>query len=160
MTRPAALGLVLAGALLSGALLAGCGDDDAELADAAGPTTTEVPDFEGDADSAFCRVSRESAGEPVLDPFAPELGPDEVRVRFESLAARFDRFTDVAPVPLEDDLVLLDRRFDRLGAVLADADWEFPNLVGSGEDLSVFDDPALADVAERLSAYQSQVCGL
>lgn len=152
MTRRAALGV-----LLGAALLAGCGDDDGD-ADVAGPTTTEVPAYEGDPDSDFCRLSRESADEPVLDPFAAELDPRQVEQRFESLATRFDRFAEVAPGPLEEDLALLDERFDRLGAVLADAEWDFANLIGSGEDLSIFDDPALADVAARLTAYQSQVC--
>lgn len=154
MTRRAAVGLVLAGALL-----AGCGDDGGD-AEGSAPATTDVPAFEGDADSPFCRVSRESADEPVLDPFAPQLDAGEVQTRFESLATRFERLTEVAPAPLEDDLTLLDERFDRLGAVLAEADWDFANLVEADEDLSLFDDPALADVAARLGAYQSQVCGL
>ena len=136
-------------------LVAACGGDDDGGAAA---TTTEVARFEGDADSAFCRATRDAAERPVLDPFEPRLDPREVELRFRALAQRFGTFADLAPEPLADDLALLDERFDRLAAVLQDADYDFEALVGSGEDLSLFDAPELAAVATRLAAYQEQVC--
>jgi len=136
-------------------LLAACGDDD--TADPT-PTTTEVARFEGDPDSPFCRRSREAADQPVLDPFEPGLDPREVELRFRALAQRFTGFAELAPDVLADDLALLDERFDQLAGVLETADYDFEQLVGSGEDLAVFDAPELADVAERLAAYQDRVC--
>ena len=136
-------------------LVAACGGGDD---DGAGTTTTEVARFEGDADSAVCRATRDAAERPVLDPFEPGLDPREVELRFRALAQRFGTFADLAPEPLADDLALLDERFDRLAAVLQDADYDFEALVGSGEDLSLFDAPELVDVADRLAAYQEQVC--
>ena len=126
--------LVLAAGLV---LLAACGGDDG---DGDATTTTEVARFEGDADSAFCRATRDAADQPVLDPFEPGLDPREVELRFRALAQRFGAFADLAPEPL------------------ADADYDFEALVGSGEDLSLFDAPELVDVADRLAAYQEQVC--
>lgn len=135
-------------------LVAACGGDD----DGAAPATTDVARFDGDADSAFCRETREAADRPVLDPFEPGLDPREVELRFRALAQRFAALADLAPEPIADDLALLDERFDQLATVLDDADYDFEALAGSGEDLSVFDDPELAGVAARLSAYQEQVC--
>lgn len=137
-------------------LVAACGDDG----DAAQPvpTTVEVPRFEGDADSPFCRRSREAADQPVLDPFEPGLDRREVELRFRALEQRFAGFAELAPDALAEDLALLDDRFEQLAAVLESADYDFEQLVGSGEDLALFDDPALGDVAERLAAYQDQVC--
>jgi hypothetical protein len=138
------------------ALLTACGDEDG--AAPATTTTTAVPDFAGDADSPFCRRSREAATQPVLDPFAPGLDPREVELRFRALAQRFSGFAELAPEPLADDLALLDRRFEELAAILEEAGYDFQELAASGQDLAVFDDSALADVAARLTAYQEQVC--
>jgi len=147
-------------ALVLGAAVAACGGDGDDGGDEAsdGTATTALPEFEGDPDSAFCEASRAAADEPVLDPFAAGLDPAEVETRFEALAGRFDRFAELAPEALAADLALLDERLDRLAGVLADAGYDFERLVGAGEDLTVFDDPALADVAARLAAYQEQVC--
>lgn len=159
----------LAGAALCALLLAtGCSDDSGvddtapDTDDAAPEVTgsTPTPSFEGDPDSAFCQRSREAADEPVLDPFAPGLEPREVELRFRALAQRFSAFVDIAPEPLEEDLALLDETFDELAVVLEDADYDFEELAAAQVDVSVFDDPALAVVADRIAAYQDQVCEL
>jgi hypothetical protein len=146
-------------------LATGCGDGDAE--DATEPTpdaseeltaSTSPPTFEGDPDSEFCQRSRDAAEEPVLDPFEAGLEPREVELRFRALAQRFAGFAEIAPEPLVDDLALLDATFDELAVVLADADYDFARLAADEVDVSVFDDPALAVVADRLAAYQDQVC--
>lgn len=146
-------------------LASGCGDDDAEGASepatdatAEVTTATSVPTFEGDPDSEFCQRSRAAAEEPVLDPFEAGLEPREVELRFRALAQRFEGFAEIAPEPLAEDLTLLDATFDDLAVVLADADYDFARLATDEVDVSVFDDPALADVAARLAAYQDQVC--
>lgn len=152
-------GVLVAVAVL---LLAACGggDDggDEEAAASSTTDTTGVPEFEGDPDSAFCEASRRAAEEPVLDPFAADLDPREVRLRFEALAERFRSFAELAPEGLAADLALLRERLDQLSTVLEDAGYDFQALAESGEDVTVFDDPALADVAARLAAYQDQVC--
>lgn len=156
-----------AGAAVCALLLAtGCGDDGgvddagSSIPDAAPAATgsTPVPSFEGDPDSEFCRRSRDAADEPVLDPFQEGLEPREVELRFRALAQRFEGFAEIAPEPLEDDLALLDRAFDDLAALLEGADYDFEQLAAAEVDVSVFDDPALAVVADRLAAYQDQVC--
>ena len=148
-------------------LAAGCGDDDGpeeaveEPTAAAAPdvtASTTPPDFEGDPDSEFCQRSRAAAEEPVLDPFEAGLEPREVELRFRALAQRFEGFAAIAPEPLEDDLALLDATFAELAVVLDEADYDFEQLVAAEVDVSVFDDPALAVVADRLAAYQDQVC--
>jgi len=136
----------------------GDGDDAGPTTSPAPPPSTAVPEFEGDPDSPFCQRSREAAERPVLDPFEAGLEPREVELRFRALAQRFEGFAELAPEPLEDDLALLDRRFGELAQVLDAADYDFEQLVASGGDLSVFDDPDLAGVAQRLEAYQDQVC--
>ena len=142
-----------------------CGSDDG--GEDAAPTegvpaettaTTAPPEFEGDPDSAFCRRSRQAADEPVLDPFEAGLGPREVELRFRALAQRFEGFAEIAPEPLADDLALLDGTFQDLAVLLDEADYDFARVAEDGADISVFDDPALADVAARLEAYQDQVC--
>lgn len=159
----------LAGATVCALLLAtGCGDDggvdDAlDATDDAAPEvtgSTPRPSFEGDPDSEFCQRSREAADQPVLDPFEAGLEPREVELRFRALAQRFEGFAEIAPEPLEEDLALLDQAFDELAVVLEDADYEFEELAAAEVDVSVFDDPALAVVADRIAAYQDQVCGL
>lgn len=163
MTRRSLGGLLLAAALLVGA----CGSEDGASEDAA-PTedatptqtaSTEPPVFEGDPDSPFCEQSRAAAERPVLDPFEAGLEPREVELRFRALAQRFGGFAEIAPEPLADDLALLDASFDELAVALEDADYDFEQLAAGGIDVSVFDDPALAVVADRLAAYQDQVCG-
>lgn len=156
-------GLLLAAALLVGA----CSDDDGPSEDAT-PTedatppqtgSTEPPVFEGDPDSPFCQQSRAAADQPVLDPFEAGLDPREVELRFRALAQRFGGFAEIAPEPLAEDLALLDDSFDQLAVALEEADYDFEQLAAGGIDVSVFDDPALAIVADRLAAYQDQVCG-
>lgn len=144
-----------------------CGSDDGgeDAAPTDGATsettgTTAPPQFEGDPDSEFCRRSRQAADEPVLDPFAAGLEPREVELRFRALAQRFEGFAGIAPDPLADDLALLDDTFQDLAVLLEAADYDFVRLAEDGADISVFDDPALADVAVRLEAYQDQVCEL
>jgi hypothetical protein len=149
--------LVLAAAVL----VTGCRDDGAEEPAAASSTAaavTTVPRFEGDPDSRFCQISREAAERPVLDPFAAGLPPEEVELRFRALSQRFRRFADVAPAPLEDDLALLVSSFDELARVLDAADHDFARLAEDDVDVSIFDDPALGAIADRLAAYQDQVC--
>lgn len=157
----------LAGLLLAAALLvAACSDDDDPTEDAA-PTdgtgtettaTTAPLVFEGDPDSEFCERSRAAADQPVLDPFEAGLDSREVELRFRALAQRFGGFAEIAPEPLADDLALLDDSFDELAIALEEADYDFEQLAAGGVDVSVFDDPALAVVADRLAAYQDQVC--
>jgi hypothetical protein len=156
-----ALGVAVCALVLATA----CGDGDAEDATPATPDPSEAPTasttpptFEGDADSEFCQRSRAAAEEPVLDPFEAGLEPREVELRFRALAQRFEGFAEIAPDPLAEDLALLDATFDDLAVVLADADYDFARLAADEVDASVFDDPALAVVAERLTAYQDQVC--
>jgi hypothetical protein len=156
-----ALGVAVCALVLATA----CGDDGAE--DATEPTPdpseeptagTAAPTFDGGPDSEFCQRSRAAAEEPVLDPFEAGLEPREVELRFRALAQRFEGFAEIAPEPLADDLALLDATFDELAVVLADADYDFARLAADEVDVSVFDDPALAVVADRLTAYQDQVC--
>jgi hypothetical protein len=154
-------------AAVAAVLFAGCGDDDGSADDAA-PTATvsddvpldtgEPPVFRGDPDSEFCQRSRDSADRPVLDPFAPGLEPREVELRFRALAQRFGEFADVAPEPLTEDLDLLDERFGELAELLDAAGYDFERLAQQGADVSAFDDPAFEAVAQRLAAYQDQVC--
>jgi hypothetical protein len=157
----------LIGATVLVVLLAGaCGDDDdsGDAAPAEGSvtetmgTTTEPLVFEGDPDSEFCQRSREAAEQPVLDPFEAGLEPREVELRFRALTQRFEGFAEIAPEPLADDLALLDETFQELAVVLEEADYDFAQLAADDVDVSAFDDPALAVVAERLAAYQAQVC--
>lgn len=160
--RPGSVVGVAACALL---LATGCGGDDDEGAPE--PTEDAAPEitgstapltFEGDPDSEFCQRSRQAAEEPVLDPFEAGLDPREVELRFRALAQRFEGFAAIAPEPLADDLTLLDDTFAQLAGALADADYDFERLAADQVDVSVFDDPAFAVVAERLAAYQDQVC--
>lgn len=155
------------GAAVGAILLAtGCSDgssvDEAAPADVEPAVTgsTPEPTFDGDPDSEFCARSRQAAAEPVLDPFEAGLEPREVELRFRALAQRFEGFAEIAPEPLTEDLALLDETFGELAVVLEDADYDFEQLVAADVDVSVFDDPALAVVAERLAAYQDQVCEL
>lgn len=156
----------LLAATVLGLLLAGCGGGGAEDAAPTAPPSSETTGataplaFEGDPDSEFCQRSRDAADQPVLDPFEAGLERREVELRFRALAERFEVFADIAPEPLADDLDLLDRTFQDLAALLEEADYDFARLADAGADVSVFDDPALAVVAERLEAYQDQVCGL
>lgn len=161
----------LATATLLGLLLTGCGGGGGEeAAPTEQPTeqpsssetaTSAVPvSFEGDPGSPFCERSREAADEPVLDPFEAGLEPRDVELRFRALAQRFSGFADIAPDPLAEDLALLDQTFQDLAALLEDADYDFTRLADADVEVSVFDDPELAVVADRLQAYQEQVCGL
>jgi len=138
--------------------LAACGGGRGG-SDAAGTSTTTTG-FDGDPRSPFCQRSRDAAAEPVEDPFEAGLEPAAVELRFDALVARFDRLAAVAPEPLAEDLDLLEQRLGELRQALDGAGYDFEQLVQAGVDLSLFDDPALADVADRLSAYQSQVCDL
>lgn len=162
MTRRPFAGLLLAATLLAGA----CSGDDGAT-DVAAPTddtstettaTTEPLVFEGDPDSEFCERSRAAADQPVLDPFEAGLESREVELRFRALAQRFGGFAEIAPDPLADDLALLDESFDELAVALEEADYDFEQLAAGGVDVSIFDDPALGVVADRLAVYQDQVC--
>ena len=142
-----------------------CGSDDGgeDAVPTEGATTettgtTAPPAFEGDPDSEFCRRSRQAADEPVLDPFEAGLEAREVELRFRALAQRFEGFAEIAPEPLTEDLALLDDTFEELAMLLEEADYDFARVAEGGADISVFDDPAIADVAARLEAYQDQVC--
>ncbi len=137
----------------------GPGDDAASTSTTTQATaTTAPPEFAGDPDSEFCQRSRDAAEQPVLDPFEAGLEPRDVELRFRALAQRFEGFAEIAPEPLEEDLTLLDAAFADLAVLLEEADYDFARLAEQGADISVFDDPALGAVADRLAAYQSQVC--
>ena len=155
---------LVATVLLALPLTACSGDDGRDPEPASAPTTeapssTAPPEFEGDPDSEFCQRSREAAEEPVLDPFEAGLDARDVELRFRALAQRFEGFAEIAPAPLTEDLTLLDGAFEDLAVLLEEADYDFARLAEQGADISVFDDPALGAVAERLAAYQNQVCG-
>jgi hypothetical protein len=157
--RPRLVATVL-GVLLATAC-GGEGSGDAAPTEAATSevtASTEPPEFDGDPDSEFCQRSRQAADEPVLDPFEAGLEPREVELRFRALTQRFEGFAEISPEPLADDLTLLDETFQDLAVLLDDADYDFARLAEGGADVSVFDDPTLAVVADRLAAYQNQVC--
>lgn len=160
--RPLVVATVLAVLVTTACGSDGGGEDAAptEEATTVATATTAPPDFAGDPESEFCRRSRQAADEPVLDPFAAGLEPREVELRFRALAQRFEGFADIAPEPLVEDLALLDDTFQGLAILLDDADYDFARLAEAGADISVLDDPVLADVAARLEAYQGQVCEL
>lgn len=145
------------GLVTASALLTACGDDGG---DDEGAAATTEPELRGDPGSPFCQRSREAADDPVLDPFEAGLEPSQVELRFRALADRFEGFAELAPEPLAEDLARVDARFDRLATLLEDAGYDFEQLARAEVDLSVFDDPELAAVAERLAAYQTQVCRL
>ncbi len=156
-------------ALAVAALLAGScsGGDGADAAGAPAASTTtlastsvaaDAPVFTGDPDSEFCQLSRAAADRPVLNPFEAGLEPREVELRFRALSSRFQAFHDVAPEPLADDLDQLVATFDDFARVLQDAGYDFGRLAQENVDVSAFNDPALRKVADRLAAYQEQVC--
>lgn len=156
---------LVAATVLAVLVTTACGSDDGgedaaptESSTSEATATTEPPEFEGDPDSAFCRRSRQAADEPVLDPFEVGLDRREVELRFRALAQRFEGFAEIAPEPLADDLALLDGTFQDLAVLLEEADYDFARLAEDDGGISVLDDPALADVAVRLEAYQRQVC--
>lgn len=158
------IGLVLVALVL----VAACRDEvEDEATPTSSPSTTattattvtaSVPDFDGDPDSAFCELRRGAADRPVRDPFAPGLAPREVELRFRALASRFRAFEEVSPPALEEDLDTLVAIFDELAELLEAAEYDFARLAEADVDLSVFDDDRLARIADRLAAYERQVC--
>ena len=159
-----ALAALAVAALLVGSCSGGDGADAAGSPDASTTTlastsvAADAPVFTGDPDSEFCQLSRAAADRPVLNPFEAGLDPREVELRFRALSSRFRAFHDVAPEPLADDLDQLVATFDDFARILQDAGYDFGRLAEQNVDVSTFDDPALQRVAERLAAYQDQVC--
>ena len=146
--------------------LAACTDrSDGNSADAttssvtaAPSSTTTAPDYSGDPDSAFCALVESSDDRSVRDPFEPGLDPPEVQVRFRALQLRFEEYADVTPVELRADIDAVVATFDQLDGVLAGSGYDFDRLAETSTDLGAFDDPSFAAAADRISAYQSQVC--
>lgn len=122
-------------------------------------TTTEPPAFTGDPDSPFCTTVRAAADRPLLDPFEAGLAPDEVELRLRALTVRFGQFAEQAPDELRTDLDDLSSALTDLESALADFGHDLGVAAEAGIDLSVVDDPRFVDVAVRLTAYTTQVCG-
>lgn len=161
-----------AAALLAVALAGGACTDDTDDAEPAtttapadttassattGATDVEIPEFSGDADSAFCRGVADDEL-PVADPFEPGIPPDEVALRLRALRVRFERLVEVAPAELEAELTELLGRLERLDQTLADFDHDLAAAAEADVDMSFTDDPALARTSARVEAYVDQVC--
>lgn len=123
------------------------------------PVRTSAPEFRGDADSPFCAALVVGAESPVLDPFQEGIDATDVEIRLRLLRNRFDDLAGLAPTVLAGDLRavadglrMLDERLDEVGHDLERA-------AAEGIDLSVVDDAGFVEIAARLSAYRTQVCG-
>lgn len=171
---------LLAGVVVLGLLVAACsGDDDAEDAadsptsigdgpeddgstDTSGPSdptsSTTMPTFTGDPDSAFCELVTEGRERPVQDPFAAEIEPKEVELRLRNLRNRIGEFLDVSPPELSSDLTALTDALDEVDAALEPYDYDLGAFGADGGTLDVLDSPALESVGFRLDEYGRQVC--
>lgn len=156
----------LAAALVAVALVvgAGCSDDGGDGPLDGGsvvPETTVAPSFTGDADSAFCEVTRSFATEPGPDPFAPGLDPVDVQIQMRNAVLRLEQLVDAAPAEIEDDLTVLLGGLLTLENALREYDFDLTLAVASGVDIGDLNtDPAFRDAGTRVSAYQAQVCDL
>lgn len=152
-------------ALVIGITACSSGDDDATpgtststTSAAADDAAVSIPDFTGDADSAFCRRLRDGEERPVADPFQSDIDADEVALRLRSLLVRFEELDEAAPPELRSDTALLVSGLRDLDAALDEHDHDLGAAAEAGVDVSFTDDPAFSAAAERIGAYEAQVC--
>ncbi|MDE0805019.1 MAG: hypothetical protein OSA99_17065 [Acidimicrobiales bacterium] len=168
MIPPGLVGRATALLVVLAVAVAGCSDDavapTTTTSTAVSPvgsapsSTTTVPTYEGDPDSAFCQELIAAVDRPLLDPFAAGIDARELELRLRAVQIRFETLVTIAPSAIADDvelvalgLVTLDDALDRHGYDLGAA-------AEAGEDLSFLDAPEFAAVATRVAGYQDQVC--
>lgn len=165
----AARGVLRASAWLAvvGLGIAGCTDDAPPPATTTSTavstvqpdqSTTTVPIYDGEPDSAFCRELVGAADRPLLDPFAEGVDARELELRLRALLVRFETLVTTAPPPIAEDVELVATGLVTLDDALGRHDYDLGTAAEAGEDLTFLDAPEFADVATRIAAYQEQVC--
>jgi hypothetical protein len=148
-TRSAPVRWLVAVVVLVLSVAAACGDDD-----------------EG-ADSAYCEDARAvaelpdpfaAAGEDAVDPMAP----DELREALESRREAVEQAADRAPEELEDDWQVVRITFDRIFAILEEADFDPEQWVERQEEIQALtqNNVLFAQAAIDIGAYDQRVCGV
>lgn len=137
---------MLAGAAV--VLVAACGDGGRAKAET--PTTTTS--FTGSPDSYYCKVSDELRN--------PETGDDAASIRetFERFRRRSAVLIEAAPPELRADVEKFVSGMLEVRKLYAENNYDTAAVTEATSKL--LSDPAFREAADRLVAYDRQVCGI
>jgi hypothetical protein len=142
-------------------VIGACSSDDVDDARASSTSTTELPTFTGDADSAFCALLRDVDIDATIN---GEAGtPETVAAGFQRLVTVLGQVADAAPEEVAEDAAALADGMAALNDALAAVGYDFDVLAVSPDAAAItqaVNDPAFTIAGDRLQAYREQVCGL
>lgn len=119
------------------------------------PSSTSVPTFTGDADSAFCTLLEQVD----LGTLTADGGGDgSIQGAFAQLIDVFLEAELVAPPEIKADITLVGEGVFLLDQALFEVGYDFDRL--PDEVVQAVNDPSFADAGARLAAYRTQVCAL
>ena len=124
-------------------------------------TTTAAEPVSGDSGSVWCDRIRQAASEasPVDVNFLTAT-PAEIQAQFETTVGLFEEMAEIAPSEIDDDVdtvLAAYRRFVELGN---EASWDLFALANNTEFAAAFEDPSIGAAADRMDAYNRDVCGV
>lgn len=142
---------------------AGDGSPDDGAADETAAEATDDNDDEpamsGDSGSAWCDAIR---SEPDSGPDFNLLGlsPDQIEVTFTSNVAAIERWEDMAPPEISNQVTTLADAFRSLVGQAEEANWDLAVLANDPDFFATFDAPEIGAAADDIDAYARDVCGV
>ena len=122
-------------------------------ATASGDTaTTKAPSFSGSSNSNYCDTARRIEATAKANPST------DLKSSYQQLDKVAAQFIAIAPSAIKADAQTLIDGLKKLEKALAAANYDFTKVDPS--TLAALQDPNFAAAAERISAYDKQVCGL
>jgi len=135
------------------------GEGDASSNDTT--TTTGAAPVSGDSGSSWCdQVRRASEEDSPVDLNFLTASPAEIRASFEVLLGFFEDAAEIAPDEIDGDVDMVLAAYRLFVDKGNSANWDLFALAEDQEFISSFEDPALEEAANRIDAYNRDVCGV
>ena len=150
---------------VGGVLIAGCGGSSSKASStttAASSTagtsssgaeaSTTAPSFVGSANSAYCNLARSFSNS-----ISPNLTNDP-KAAFQQFDSVSDKFLSTAPSAIKADAQNVVTALKMVETAFKNVNYDITKIKPT--DLTAVQDPKFTDSANRIDAYDSQVCGI
>jgi hypothetical protein len=138
--------------------IAGCGSSSPKSTTAAtsasgGATaTTKAPSFSGSGSSNYCNLARQVESSSKVNPTG------DLKTTFANFDSVASKFLSVVPSAIKADAQTLVTEFKKFEQIMKNANYDFTKVAPA--DLQSLQDPNFKAAADRITAYDAQVCGV